>query len=120
MSPTLLESLLHHVGLPPQLPGRAQENIEGVELALIERLYGASCVVRDCSTQYFDALGQICISLRLCKLVNENGRLDKTSLVAQFCRLEQNNILILHISAQNAGLLIRRYTLNLLAVYVWC
>ena len=106
---SLLESLVNHVALPPQLPGKRENQIDQIEHALAIRLLDASRVIRDLSkvefSQQWDDIRRI---LQTCKSINVGGKLDKNSLSAEFHQLEQNQFLILHITEQNAGLLIQR------------
>lgn len=107
--PSKLELLFNHVTLPPQLPGKCDHKIEEIEAALILRLLNASRELRDLVHNDFavqwDSIRQ---SLQICKAVNAGGKINKASLVTEFQKLEHNDILILHIAEQNAGLLIRR------------
>lgn len=48
-------------------------------------------------------------SLENSKHVNYSDRLNKSSLLDAFRRLERDEVLILHVGEQNAGLLIRRH-----------
>lgn len=107
--PSTLELLFNHVTLPPQLPGKCDHKIEEIEAALILRLLNASRELRDLVHNDFgfqwDSIRQ---SLQICKAVNAGGKINKACLVTEFRRLKHNDVLILHIAEQNAGLLIRR------------
>ena len=47
MSRSLLESLVHHIALPPQLPARSEDNTAQIEQALTARLLDATRTLRD-------------------------------------------------------------------------
>lgn len=106
---SLLESIFNHVALPPQLPGTQEKRTEAVERALTEHLLEASRIVRDLPKNSFsnewDCMYRL---LQTCKVVNAGSKLDKTSLLTEFQRLECSDLLMLHVTEQNAGILIRR------------
>ncbi|KAI9833796.1 MAG: hypothetical protein M1819_003531 [Sarea resinae] len=108
-SSTLIESLVNHVALPPRLPGKQDNRIEQIEQALTARLLDASRILRDLTDDshrdQWDRLRRI---LETCKILNAGGKLSKSSLLKELQNLEHNDYLILHVSEQNAGLLIRR------------
>jgi hypothetical protein len=107
--PCLLDSLVNHVALPPQLPGKADSNIDQIQHALTNRLLDASRTLRDQakgeSSSQWERIRNI---LQVCRTANAGGKLNKASLLAEFARLERKDFLILHVAEQNAGLLIRR------------
>ena len=106
----VLESLFNHVALPPRLPAKQETNIEQIEHALTARLLDASRVLIDLTNiefgEHWDHIRRL---LQSCKVVNAGGRINKTSLLAALRSLGRNDLLILHIAEQNAGLLIRRH-----------
>ena len=53
-------------------------------------------------------LNNLRLSLRMSKVVNAGGRLYRSSLMTAFLELQVGDFLVLHVSAQNAGLIIRR------------
>ena len=108
--PPVLESLFNHVALPPRLPAKEENSIEQIEHALTVRLLDASRVLRDLSNHEFGGHWD-CMRLVIqsCKAMNRGGRINKTSILAEFRSLAPKNLLILHITEQNAGLLIRRH-----------
>lgn len=109
--PPLVESLIYHIGLPPKLPGKRESRptLDLLENALADRLLAAACTMRDTSTgltsERWESTRR---SLQVCKSLNARGKLSTTSLVPELRRLEQEELLILHVSAQNAGLLVYR------------
>lgn len=105
----LFECLFNHVALPPRLPGQSDKENDAIERALVDRLLNAVCFIRDLPKndlyQEWDAIRSL---LQTCKTLNAGGKLDKTSLLTEFKGLEHNELLILHIREQNAGVLVRR------------
>jgi hypothetical protein len=106
--PHLLGSLVNHVALPPQLPGKADSNVDQIQHALTSRLLDASRTLRDQTKGEFSSQWEsIRNILHVCRTVNAGGKLNKASLLAEFGRLERKDFLILHVAEQNAGLLVR-------------
>lgn len=107
--PLLLNALVNHVGLPPCLPGKQEEGLDEIEDALAVRLLNACRALRDLTegelSQQWDRIRKI---LQICRVVNAGGKLDKASLSSEFQTLERKDLLILHLTEQNAGLLIWR------------
>lgn len=108
--PTIWDTLVHHIALPPRLPGRQDSRLEELDEALTERLYDACCSLRKLPVERFSADWD-CIRriLFTCKVVNAGGKLSKESLLTAFQELHGNDLLILHVVEQNAGILVRRY-----------
>ncbi|CAG8953309.1 hypothetical protein HYFRA_00003516 [Hymenoscyphus fraxineus] len=106
---TMLESIFHHVALPPKLPNRQEAGLDTIQDSLTERLLNASIAIRD---SVYERHGPEwdCVrrSISVSKSINAGGRLDKTTLVKAFRELEGNEMLIVHISEQNAALLVQK------------
>lgn len=104
----LLESLFNHIALPPRLPGRQDTRLDQVERALVERLLDAavklSRLPHNDSVDEWESLRR---SLETCKRVNFGGRLTKTSLLTALRELQGRDFIALHITEQNAALIIR-------------
>ena len=106
----MLESLVHHIALPPQLPQQQERlsTLNKIQDALLDHLLAA--------TNILDALHLgtpwHCIrrSIQTCKTINSGGTINKTALLAAFRELENGSdeVLILHVAEQNAAVLIRR------------
>ena len=83
--------------------------MDRTEHALTDRLLDACRTLRDLTegdlSSQWDSIRNI---LRICRAVNNGERLNKNSLLTEFRRLERKDLLILHVSEQNAGLLIRQ------------
>lgn len=106
---TIWDTLAQHVSLPSRLPGSLEARTEHVEQALVERLHDTCRFLRDLTDGTFrDTFDHLRRTLISCKTVNAGGRLNKTTLLSAFRDLQNDDVLILHVSEQNAGLLIRR------------
>lgn len=106
---SLLESLFNHVALPPRLPGKEDGKIDLIGTALTERLLIASQTLRDVSrNEYYEEWDCVRRSLLICKSLNAGGQLRQSTLLKEFRELAPNDVLILHVTEQNASLLVRR------------
>jgi hypothetical protein len=105
----LLESVFNHLVLPPKLPGHRDIDIEGIEHDILTRLIRACDTVGKLTSQQFgETWASIRYSLRICLNINP-GRLEKVSVLQEFCNLQRNGVLILYVVEQNAALFIRRH-----------
>ncbi|KAL8827548.1 MAG: hypothetical protein Q9191_003115 [Dirinaria sp. TL-2023a] len=105
----LVESLIHHLALPPRLPGEQEACLDTIERELSNRMLNAIRILSKVASgdqyQKWDTTRHV---LQTVKDLNAGGRLNKASLLTEFRRLELNSFLILHVAEQNAGLLLRR------------
>jgi hypothetical protein len=106
---SLLESVFNHLVLPPKLPGQQDIDIEGIEESILNRLIRA-CDTLDRLTgeKFEETWASVRHSLRTCLKLNL-GRLEKASMLQEFCNLQPEDLLILHVVKQNVALLIRRH-----------
>lgn len=105
-----LDSLVNHIALPPRLPGKRENDIPQIERKLTDRLLNAARTLRQLTDSEISSQWEgVRHLLQNCKNANEGGKLNKTSLLAHFRRLEREESIILHVAEQNAGLLIRRH-----------
>ena len=105
----LLESVFNHLVLPPKLPGQQDIDIQGIEQSILTRLIRACDTLGKLTGQQFAGTWtSLRHSLLVCLNVNQ-GRLEKASMLQEFCNLQQNDLLILYVVEQNAALLIRRH-----------
>lgn len=106
-------SLFHHIVLPAKLPGNAENELHVTEKDLIRRLIEAIDLVKhalgDETAVEYDTLRK-CI--QTCDVLNEDGRLKKSTLLDAFQEFEHGDSLVLHVKEQNAGLLIYRKGLS--------
>ena len=105
----ILESLYHHLVLPPKLPGKAENDLHIIEKDLLRRLIQAvDLIKRALNNEAGNEYNTLKRCLDVCDVVNEDSRLKKSSLLGAFQELDQGDSLILHIKEQNASLLIQR------------
>ncbi|PWY75305.1 hypothetical protein BO94DRAFT_578003 [Aspergillus sclerotioniger CBS 115572] len=109
--PGLTKRVFEHAALPPQLPGSHDETIAEVEASLIVRMLNATDTMRDFEpdSNLWDNLKR---SLNACKHIHVNGSIDKAQLIQSLQEISPENMVILHIREQNAGLLIRQELSN--------
>jgi hypothetical protein len=105
----LFKAVYNHLVLPPRLPERQDAKLAQIGHEMLDRLASATQFLAFLPDNPFSREHKIlCQCLRSCRIVNEGGKLDTASLLAAFRTLECNHVLILHITEQNTGLLIRR------------
>lgn len=104
---TFNEQLYNHIALPRDVPGREDRNLSSIEGVLLARLTDAtrflSQRVAHADRQHLQALVD---SLNACRAVHVDRAITKTALLQELRELKPGRILILHVSAQNCGLLI--------------
>lgn len=102
----LLESLFNHIALPRKLPGSSEANINVIECALIERVLLAAKKLSELDNAGpWELLRR---SLQSCKTLNVDRKLDQSSLRREFESLQHSEVLILHVTEQNAALTVYR------------
>ncbi|RYP67972.1 hypothetical protein DL769_005619 [Monosporascus sp. CRB-8-3] len=106
-----LRSLFNHIALPAKLPQRQDGDLGGIQSALVDRLVDACKIMRDSQEglcrQIWDSLR---ISLQSCKILNVNGRLERSQLMSHLRRMQTSDVIILHVDTQNAGIFIHKPT----------
>ena len=104
----ILELAFNHVVLPPKLPGKQDGNIEDVEKKLFSLILRGTNAMKSCAGDDDLFIWQdIEKALRTCGHVNKDRYVNKTALMNIFHHFEDENAVILHITEQNTGLLIR-------------
>ncbi|KAM0256937.1 hypothetical protein ACHAQJ_004638 [Trichoderma viride] len=104
----LLRSVLDHAILPPNIPGKREQNCEAISNDLLQRLLRACNQAEHLASQpYSDALRSLSESLQACRVLNQ-GRLDRETILQHFAQIKPQNVLILHVIEQNAAILVRR------------
>ncbi|KAI0836841.1 hypothetical protein F5Y06DRAFT_95513 [Hypoxylon sp. FL0890] len=105
----VLKSIFNHVALPARLPSRSESNTEDIERGLLDRLIVAAKLMRDIQDgicwQVWDSLRQ---SLLLSKALNVGGKLERSQLTSYLRSLGHRDVVILHVAAQNAGIIIHK------------
>ncbi|KAJ4352792.1 hypothetical protein N0V95_003954 [Ascochyta clinopodiicola] len=101
------EQLYNHIALPRNVPGHEDKNLRQLESALLTRLIDATRVLSSHVVPEHQhnvrALGD---SLTACQSLNIDGTITKPALLRELRNLHPERMLILHVSAQNCGLLI--------------
>ena len=107
-SQSFLLSQLNHIVLPPRLPAKPESNLVQIENLLHDRLIDASKTIRDslpsAAYQQWDTIRLI---LAISSSINSTGAVNGHLLAKELASLTPGTTIILHIAAQNAGLLIR-------------
>ncbi|OMP87747.1 hypothetical protein BK809_0007836 [Diplodia seriata] len=107
----LLKAQFNHLVLPTRLPGKRDDNLARIETAIADRLLDACRFLQESATiddyHDWDHLRRVLLAT---KTVHSNGKIDKVALIQelQLRGLGPDGFLILHVTEQNAGLLIRR------------
>jgi hypothetical protein len=103
-----LELVFNHLVLPPKLPQSRDADIEDIESQIIIRLLDATGILKTLANgKSAEAWDHVWASLETCRVVNDDGRLNRATLQDAFQTLQKREGLILHVAEQNAGILIR-------------
>lgn len=103
-----LETVYHHLVLPPKVPGGQDNDLESIQDAILGRLLVACHSLREITGSEFQGTWDSVVkSLEVCQKLNQ-GHLDKDKLAETFNTLGNGQMLILYVVQQNAALLIRR------------
>lgn len=98
-----------HVALPRDVPGAEEGNLSSINSALLERLTVAvKSVALSASPGHRPQVETTRSALETCKMVNFDGALGKGIVEEELRKLAGERLLILHIAAQNAALLVYR------------
>ncbi|KAI8958454.1 hypothetical protein F5Y11DRAFT_362710 [Daldinia sp. FL1419] len=109
--PGVLKALFNHIALPPMLPQGSESNIDEIERGLLDRLIVAVKLMESVvEGTYWKIWESIRRSLLTCKTLNVGGKLERTRLASHLKELRDLDLVILHVGAQNAGLLIYKPT----------
>ena len=108
-----LNTILHHVVLPDQLPKSREADLHIIEQTLLKRLIDASGRLLQCSQpSHAPAIEALRQSLITCQEVHDNplegvSCLDKDKVIGALRNLKPHQMLILYLTEQNGALLIR-------------
>ncbi|KAL2826898.1 hypothetical protein BJY01DRAFT_255875 [Aspergillus pseudoustus] len=103
----VLEQVFNHIALPARLPGCSDSNAGDVNSEIISRAIQG--VDRLCAFDHpasRDIYPDVKRSLEHCASSHEDGQIDKAQLLQAFADVPHGTSLMVHIAAQNAGLLI--------------
>ncbi|KAI0121978.1 hypothetical protein F4814DRAFT_407109 [Daldinia grandis] len=107
----VLKALFHHIALPAMLPRGSESNTEDIERGILDRLIIATklmeSIVDGTGWRIWNSIRR---SLLACKTLNVGGKLERTYLASHLKQLRDSDLVILHVGAQNAGLLIYKPT----------
>ncbi|KAK4201015.1 hypothetical protein QBC40DRAFT_64262 [Triangularia verruculosa] len=111
-------ALFNHLALPVRVPPSEDSNLDEIEVELIDHLLSNVRLMCDATRQKVQAnshpsnILRAWNSIRLClessKAINRNGRVNRTTLLSELRQLGRRNAVIIHISSQNAALLVHR------------
>ncbi|OTA99967.1 hypothetical protein M426DRAFT_324705 [Hypoxylon sp. CI-4A] len=103
----VLQSLFYHVALPIKLPQKAEHNIPAIENALLDRLICAAQLMENIQDGICKAVwSSIKRSLRFSKTLHMSGKIERNHLALHLRQLSDSEFVILHATAQNAGVTI--------------
>jgi len=111
MAATIQAHLLqqyYHVALPRELPGHEDSSLSAVESALLMRFIDAVKALNSLvPLQHFSSVDAIRLSLVVSQTLND-GRVSKNLLEKEMQELKGKHALVIHVTEQNAALLIYR------------
>jgi len=108
---TLLRAVVNHIVLPPDIPGSSDRDAHEINQDLLFRLQIACNELSEATEGRFkQVLDHLSTSLIYCQSLHSSQYLDKTCLQRVFRQLGNGEILIIHVTKQNSGLLVRRGT----------
>ncbi|KAI9701732.1 MAG: hypothetical protein M1820_006360 [Bogoriella megaspora] len=105
----MLDSVFNHIVLPPKLPGGEERNLDLTEQDLISRILDACRTIRDrLSPEEYAHWDSLRRSLESSKRVNSGRKINKDSLLFELRQMLDGDFLILHVTQQNAGILLEK------------
>jgi hypothetical protein len=108
---TLLVQLYQHAVLPRQVSGREDKDLYRIESELLRRLSDAvKSLVPHTPLEDLADIDAVRLALTTCSALNVDGKIDRTMLIKEMRQLVSNQELILHVTEQNAALLIYPHT----------
>lgn len=117
-TPEFLLQLVHHAALPRDVPGNEEQNLSAIGTGLLERVIEAVKTVGCEAREYFPLVDSIRLTLEISKKLNVEGMVNKHLLVEAINELDGNHAFFLHVTEQNAALLLYNntgYVSNLLS-----
>jgi hypothetical protein len=105
------EQLFNHIALPCHVPGREDRNLPSVENALLTRMTDATRLLSSYAVlsdqQHIFKLVE---SLVACQSLHVDRAITKPGIIRELRALQPGKITILHVGAQNCGLVIYKDT----------
>jgi hypothetical protein len=106
----LLNQLYYHVVLPRKLPREEEKALADIESELAARLGNAvKSIIQHAPLHDHSSLDTIRLSLLAARTINANRAITSNGLMKELQQLDAKQALILHVTAQNAALLIYEY-----------
>jgi hypothetical protein len=107
-TPAMLDALFNHLVFPPNLPHQ-QDKLGAVESALLSCVHSVAKNLRNQLQGHFQAAyDALQSSLQICCSIHVDRSFDRRALAHELLNIQPKRVLILHITEQNAGLLIWR------------
>lgn len=104
----ILELSFNHIAFPPKLPGKRDINVEDVDRDNLTRLRTAVSTIKTfADDEAISVWEDIEESLNICEAINESSFNNRQVLESTLQSLKPNHNIILHVTIQNAGLIIR-------------
>ncbi|KAF2683160.1 hypothetical protein K458DRAFT_305959 [Lentithecium fluviatile CBS 122367] len=98
-----------HAALPRDVPGREDRNLSLIESALLDRIIGAvKATIAVAPLEHKRYVDAIRLTLVTSKALNVDGKIDKHLLVKEIRDLQGDYALILHVTEQNAAVVIHK------------
>ncbi|KAF2104829.1 hypothetical protein NA57DRAFT_30565 [Rhizodiscina lignyota] len=105
----IVEAAVNHIALPPILPGKEDGSPNTIKRLLVDYMLGSTAQLQALRPNHLRSVWeQIHAVVQDAKDVISNGRLQKDALLKKFRSLDHGRFLILHVTEQNAGLLVYR------------
>ncbi|KAF3041368.1 hypothetical protein E8E12_008627 [Didymella heteroderae] len=105
------EQLYNHIAFPRDVPGREDKNMPSIEAALLMRLTDATRLLSSyvvLSDQ--QDIHKLVDSLAACQSLHVDRAITKSALLRELLALQPGKVIILHVGAQNCGLLVHKET----------
>jgi hypothetical protein len=107
----LLFQLHHHVVLPRKVPREEEKGLPDIESELAVRLSNAvKSVIQHAPFDDHSSLDATRLSLLTSRTINASRTINGGVLVKELQQLQANQALVLHVTEQNAALLIYEHT----------
>jgi len=107
--PELLLQQYHHVALPRDVPGQEDHNLSAIDSVLLKRFIDAvKAITPFVPFEYQKSVDTVHLLLSTSRLLNVDGKVDKTLLVKELDGLNSNHALLLYVTEQNSALLVYR------------
>ena len=108
VDPAIVELCINHIALPPKLPGRSDSRVDEVDDFLVRYLLrGIKSITELVTHDQFQIWDKVRLVIQDARDLNRGSMIESGRLIRQIQALEDGKFLILKVSEQNAGVLIR-------------